>query len=265
MKSFKEFLVEYITNPLIWFRDYINMDDAEKAYDARHMFYSIDSIEEFLDEKEAEDEDFQRPEGDIEDPSHLGDELEKEYGEWLMSDGGDRLADEYGHSEMPSWYFFSSARIIKNTWLIHVTRNLRDILYEGFKYGIEDFQRLGLTTYTSMQHKKQKHNSDFYSFSFTPSAFRYWDREKYGTEFVMFVSSGVEAYHNGDEEYQTLFIAREARHFVPVFNQGGDFVVVDKDDDEKIYFSSEKPQKVVEWVMNHFTQYRSRIVHREKN
>lgn len=264
MLRFKEYLVEYVTNPLIYFRDYINMSDEDKAEDARYMFYTVDSMEEFLDEKEAEDEDFERPEGEIEDPSHLGPELEKEYGEWLMSDGGYRLADEFGDAEMPSWYYFSNAKIVKNTWLIHISDHIRDIIDDGFRYGVEDVRQLGLTTYTSQQHKKQKHNSEFYNFAFTPDEFRKWDRGKYGKHFVMFVSSGVEAYHSGDEEYQTLFIARDARYFVPVYNEYGDYVVYGKDDERPV-FKSEKPMAVVKWVIQNFSQYRRQIVKRERN
>ena len=271
MIPFKQFMLEYITDPLRYFRDYINMPDDEKAVDAAYTFFSPESYQEFRDELNEYSDDDEESDEEVEEVEEVEqiDDLDQEqiqaYGDWLMSDGGDRIRSEYGDSEAPSWMFFYDATIVKNSWLIHISDHVSDIISDGFTYGTENVAELGLTTYVSMHHKKQKASDTFYAFSFTPRNFKqYWDGRKYGRDFVIFMSSGVNAFHNGDEEEQTLFIAKEASHFVPVYNRDGDYVVEDKRTG-RVVFKSERPSTVVDWVIANFPQYRSTIVQRDRN
>jgi hypothetical protein len=260
MLTFNEFLLcEYISNPLIWFKDFINSSSDEKAEHIAHEVYENgDYFEEFIDEMGWED---------YESFEDLSDTEVIEFGQWLL--GNDhKIQDVLFDEELPSWWYMRDASIVKNSWLVHCSNSIPNIIHEGFQYGIEDYTKLGLTTRYSDDAKKRYKDEDFYLFSYTPLDFKKYGYGyrglKYGDEFVVFRSSGVRVYHNSDDEYQTIFSAREARDFVPVFERNGNYVVEDKVSG-KIIFENENPNKVVGWVIANFDQYKTKICQRYKN
>lgn len=253
MKNFKTFLTEYISNPLIWFRDFLESSNYEKAeYMAREFgdhyfdeyleFNGLDPATEFNDEDT---------------------ELMIAYGSYIMFQG-------YHHKhipeeEKPSWEYLSEPTIVRNSWLIHQTDHVRSILKEGFQYGLEDYTKLGLTSWFSLERKKRYKDEDIYLFSFTPSNFhKYHKRNTYGKDLLMFTSSGVTCYHNGDEEYQTIFLADTARNFIPIWNTESNYIIENKVTGEVI-FEDEDAEKCVDWVIKNFNQYKKKIVERETN
>jgi hypothetical protein len=103
----------------------------------------------------------------------------------------------------PTWAFFSDASYVKNTWMIHFTDDAWSIGQEGFKYGVSDHTRLGLTTHLDDFEKQY----GGYAFAFVCdntrlSRVKY---EGYGNEAVMFRASGVEGWHHGDTQNQCMF------------------------------------------------------------
>ena len=123
-----------------------------------------------------------------------------EFSRWENQDGSTEA-----HFEL------MSKRVLPNdTWLVHFSDNVDDILEEGFTRGTDeyDIDKLGLTTY-----RQDKFKTGGYNFAFLGSDWRnlrgaIFDnhgRGKYGKDCVVFQSSGVEAYHYGDDERQIIF------------------------------------------------------------
>lgn len=259
MITFREFLLlEYISNPLIWFKNFINSDNDEKANHIAYEVYTNGGLfDEYIDEEGWDKQEF----------DDLSEKEKTEFGQWLIDN--DKLQDVLFDEELPSWWYMDNASVIKNTWLVHESNSIDDIIRNGFQYGIEDYTKLGLTTRYSDDAKKRHKDEDFYLFSYTSHDFDRYGKDgrrglKYGDEFVVFRSSGVRVYHNSDDEYQTIFSAREARDFVPVFELYGDYVVNDVNSGRLIY-KNENPTVVVNWIINNYEQYKNRICQREKN
>lgn len=88
-----------------------------------------------------------------------------------------------------------------NTWLIHFSDDARAIAKQGFRFGMPDKERLGLTTWFPKNQKPGGYNfafemekGDFGDFSLT-----------YGDAAVAFQNAGSLAYHRGDREEQVIF------------------------------------------------------------
>jgi hypothetical protein len=92
----------------------------------------------------------------------------------------------------------------RTTWLIHFSNDAEGIAYNGFRYGMDQMDRLGLTTYFTDNAKSQ----GGYNFAFLASG-RYasWaaSKKKYGRHAVIFQNSGVSVHHHADEEQQVVF------------------------------------------------------------
>lgn len=103
-------------------------------------------------------------------------------------------------------------------WLVHFTDHAWKIVRDGFKYGSEEADRLGLTTW------RKKHGPG-YNFAFelddvkrysTDNA-SYRRKQKYGQQAVIFRSPGNKIFHIGDNEPQVIFYGPSARRpFIPV-------------------------------------------------
>ena len=109
----------------------------------------------------------------------------------------------------PAFVFFSQPRIIKNEWLVHFSDNAYHIAKEGFTYGTQELDRLAYSGAGDIESKF----GEGYDFAYradsatdvlvTPN--KNWNTPKYGSEFVLFRASGVEAFHDGDQERQVIF------------------------------------------------------------
>lgn len=105
----------------------------------------------------------------------------------------------------PSQAFYSGPQLLKRqTWLIHFSDDAWGIANKGFKYGVDQMDKLGLTIYLGDFDKKY----GGYNFAFEAGG-RYARaaaaEEKYGSNAVMFTNAGVKAYHSGDDEEQVMF------------------------------------------------------------
>ena len=106
----------------------------------------------------------------------------------------------------PSWAHMTPDRhrlLPRTTWLIHFTNNPWEIAREGFQIGAPDIGRLGLTRYFGAGAK-----GPGYNFALLPQSRDAYDcgtRGGYGSDAVMFQSSGVSVFHHGDEENQIIF------------------------------------------------------------
>jgi len=281
----KEFVVEDIS----WLKRYLSMSDEQKAEDILNRYsYEIIEISGFVDVIKDWNYDNNLEIGDKEycdviDSFISGDlvpyeALENLYKDYptvykkcleFVEDNLDEIVETIYDTEKPTWHYLSSPEITKNQWLIHFTDQADEIKRHGFDNLIDDYTQLGLTAYI----KKGKHNSssEGYGFAYTLNNYHYasagnhskgW---KYGDECVLFKASGVTCYHNGDEEYQTIFKGDTVKNIIPISSvsyideEGNDaefdWGVVNSKTDVMLYGSNDL-EDVVNWVELNYKQYR---------
>lgn len=256
-------LKEYVTNDMIYLRDYFKMSEEQKKSGLPYEFYY------FFDK-------FKSDEGiDVEIPEDID---EYELPEWLeMNDKEtfDSFADylygkinnhtlDIADAEYPAWTFYSNnPKLIKNTWLIHFTNDADGIARHGFKYGVSDIEKLGVTT--SLGEFEKKYGG--YNFAFRADNFdRYyksrhgWSGEpKYGREAVLFRASGMQLHHYGDEEPQVIFYGNTARNIIPIANGEDRKWGVYSRYNGRLLFEDDDLKKVVYWVIRNYEQYRRHL------
>jgi hypothetical protein len=168
--------------------------------------------------------------------------------EEFLKDGGDWM-HRNDPTEAPSFLHMGFERIVRNQWLVHYTNNPDDIAYNGFTIGMDDLTKLGITTWFTDKGKPGGYNYG------VPADQARKIEGKYGKHAVIFRASGIEVYHYGDEERQTIFWGEDARDIVPIYNHYGKWSVVDGMSGRTI-FENEDVQAVVDWVVANFNQYR---------
>jgi len=271
-------LNEYITNDEIYLRDYLSMPKSSKmAYLPYEYFYFFD---DFLEET---DYDFEIPkemrQGNyVNAPDDEVDMFEdnSELITWLEQNDRDTfdVFAEYlynkinnntlpiSDSEYPAWsYFDDKPQLIKNQWLIHFTDNADDIAKEGFKFGVDDMTKLGLTTHLGEFDKKY----GGYNFAYLIHDFQryakgnyYRGKYKYGKEAVVFNASGIKVWHYGDEEPQVIFYGNTARNIIPITSgENYDYAIYGKNG--RVLFENDDLERVVNWLTNNYEQYRKSI------
>jgi len=177
-------------------------------------------------------------EGDQQWHDEDGPDYEKLY-EWTDSAPQARI-DEFeahvkdtphfdGGPARPVYEHMSFNRLVKPTWLVHFTDDPLDIAENGFKYGWDSTEGLGLTTHFTDTARKRGAG---YNFAFVlgsrdarnASSGHRVDGPKYGRHAVVFWAGGVEAYHYGDEENQVIFWGPEVApdRIFAVWNGGDD-------------------------------------------
>jgi hypothetical protein len=164
-------------------------------------------------------------------------------------------------ADLPSSHHFmlKTNTLPRSTWLVHFTDHAYDIMNQGFTHGTLEADKLGLTTHHSHEYKKY----GGYNFAFVAtSRDARWgaSKKQYGKQCIMFQSSGVEAYHYGDEEDQVIFWGPNVdRHqCVQLHDDGGDWAIHDTKTD-RVLFSGDF-EKAVAWVMVNFRQYKNRML-----
>jgi hypothetical protein len=146
--------------------------------------------------------------------------------------------------------------IPRTTWLIHFSDNAREISLYGFKYGMDEMDKLGLTTWFSDEAKK--HGG--YNFAYDANYRNADSGSKYGREAVMFMNSGVKCDHHGDQEEQIVFWGADVdpRDIVFIANDGGTWKVINKNQNRGLrpLFVNDDMSVVIQWVQANFAQYR---------
>lgn len=269
---------EYITNDEIYLRDYLSMPDSAKLAYLPYEYYYF--FQDFLDET---DYDFEMPKETI--PSDYVDEPDEEVDmfdneieliTWLeyndkktFNSFAEYLLNKINNytlpisdSEYPAWsYFDDKPTLIKNQWLIHFTDNADDIAREGFKYGVDDMTKLGLTTHLGEFDKKY----GGYNFAYLLNDFSKYakgnysrGKYKYGKEAVVFNASGIKVWHYGDNEPQVIFYGNTARNIVPITSgENNDYAIFGKNG--RVLFEHDDLETVVYWLIRNFEQYRKSL------
>ena len=173
------------------------------------------------------------------------DSLKNDYAEFMIW----RYPDE-----APTWAMLdlSAKRLLPpQTWLVHWTNDPVSIARKGFTKGEFDVTLLALTTY-------RKKSGNGYNFAFrADSGYAENPDRRYGDEFVVFQSSGVECYHGGDEEDQVIFWGQSiTSRPVPVIKQDDGFAVYSLKADRSL-FTNADPEVCIAWIIKNHRQYAS--------
>jgi hypothetical protein len=271
---------EYLTRDTMYLKDYLSMDEKSRMEYLPHEYYYF--FQDFLIEM---DEKFEtpketRPSNYQDEPDELVDmfdgevelmiwleknntELYNKFAKYLYDkiENNELPIDE---SEYPAWtYFDNSPEIIKNQWLIHFTNDAQAIQNDGFKYGVDDMTKLGLTTRLGEFDKKYGGYNFAYTLSDFPkygkSAYGWKNEYKYGNEAVVFNASGIRVWHHGDQEPQVIFYGNTAKNIIPIISgENLKWGVYSKNG--RLLFENDELTRMVEWLVKNYTQYRKQLI-----
>ena len=154
--------------------------------------------------------------------------------------------------DQPTWMNTDFSRMVKNEWCIHFGNDAMNIANEGFTGGTDDINQLAYTN------AGQKKNSEGYDFAFIISDLSVDDNE-YGSEAVIFRTSGVEIYHWGDNQRQVIFWGPYAHDFIPISysEEEGEWIVTGMNNQ---ILKAGKPSEIAMWATNNLPQYRKQIM-----
>lgn len=263
-ETIKKYIVEYLTKDVVALKNYLTSTPVERIKYLPHDYHYF--ISDFIDEFGYSLDGYDGETYDIiitleeENP-----ELYREYGEWLYNKI-EEYSLEVPDSDYPAWSFFDrDIQIIKNEWLIHFTEkgNAYDIAKDGFTIGVDEIDKLGLTTHLSQIDKEY----GGFNFAYTIDDFKGYAKSgglgsryeyKYGNEAVLFQASGVRTWHYGDEEHQTIFYGSTAKNIIPI-TSGHDSSWAIYHINGNILFENDDLERVVDWVLTNYHQYRNVI------
>lgn len=257
-------LKEYVNSDMSALARYVGSSKEERIEFLPSKYAYL--LSHFLDDVEVSKSELGVSDEDAED-DEIVDELEqnksdyyKQFGEWLYDKvlaDGDELIPE---TDLPSWVYFDDPKLVKNQWLVHFTKNdSSSIAEDGFIYGVDDIEKLGLTTWIDEDDKR----SGGYNFAYLVTDKFKMERGKYvyGNEAVLFRASGYRFYHNSDEEYQTIFRGDTATCIIPIIAGEEDRWSVRNILNGDSLFENNKIDAVIKWTINNYDQYR-KVLHR---
>jgi len=249
----------FVSNPVLYMRDYLTMGAVDEGRELALMYpHAFAEWFEANGEQYYEDEDqFENAVNELADAE--GDMYSVEIPDSVMEafrESGIE-AEVIQYADSPTFLHMDFEKLVKNQWLIHFTKDARALACGGFKYGIANFDRLGLTTHYTDKAKE----SGGYNFAYLIDDFERYGRSdrggswKYGDECVVFKAAGALVHHWGDEERQVIFWGKTARDIVALWEGDGGWQT-DYDSRDKPCFASENLRDVVDWVAANFDQYK---------
>jgi hypothetical protein len=168
---------------------------------------------------------------------------------------------QHDPADAPTWAHMSlknNKLLPRNTWLVHFTNHPYDIASQGFTIGMDEMDKLGLTTYYSNKAKQGGYNFAFIANSrdakFAAS------KGKYGKYAVVFQNSGVHAYHSSDEEDQVIFWGKDVspKSIIVLTKEYDEWQVRSKyrlRNGETVLYTGDF-QNCVNWIITNYNQYR---------
>jgi hypothetical protein len=188
-----------------------------------------------------------------------------EFGKWVYDRWWydlDLMMNRYG-TEIPLMAIASYENTIRNEWLVHFTDNADSIVNNGFVYGVVKPEHLAYTENAEYDAYDRSSGGGWF-FAYEASDVDYGidgQFTKYGSEAIMFISSGVKIYHRGDNEPQVIFNGEYAKSIVPIWRSKdiyGSWYVSNKNGNKM--YSGLDLLDVVRWVEKNFKLYKNDIV-----
>ena len=226
-------------------------------YDFRHEFEQYNNFEELLEQANINPEEWNQTvdEEDYDKIEKLSDKVTSSMSEKDKEYFVDYLLSEYSE-DAPSWGFldFESYVLPSNTWLVHFSDHAYSIKQNGFTYGMDQMDKLGLTTYFSDNAKKYGGYNFAFDADSRDASFAARQR-KYGKDAVLFKAPGVKAYHSSDQEHQIIFYGKDVnpKDIVLLENSDDGWKVIGGKRGE--LFTSESFNDAVSWVQSNYRQY----------
>lgn len=274
--NIKDFLLseglirEFVENRIIELKNYLTMsyeDRLEILPEEIHYYSYI--FEEFLEANPEIDitlEDFEDDYDSnttIENLKYNYEDVYEEYSKYLYDNIVNKQLD-IDFEEYPAWYFMKYENVVKNQWLIHFTNNPFGVRNKGFRFGVNDVSKLGLT-------KHLKSDDYFvnggYNFAYLldeymkygykhKNVFNNRDTFKYGESAVLFKASGIRVYHKTDKEHQVIFTGETAKNFVVVDEGREGSWAIKNYKTNKIIHQSHELKDLVSWIEKNYEQYK---------
>lgn len=161
-------------------------------------------------------------------------------------------------STAPPYESVDYKKFIKPTWLVHFTNDPNSISEEGFTKGWEGIEGLAYTSYYN------RGNNPGYNFAFRADNYRDIKTTarggKYGKHAVLFLGSGVEATHYGDNEDQVIVWGPSVNTnmIVPIYKLSNGSWGIEREGVRDSYplIQSEDITDVIEWAINNVDMVR---------
>lgn len=140
-------------------------------------------------------------------------------------------------------------KVMKPNWQIHFTDDPWSIVREGFTQGHSDIDGVHLTTYF-------KNKAPGFNFGY-PSNYRFPlenGRPKYGRHAVLFYAGGLDTYHWGDEEEQTVFWGPyvEKEMIFPIIWDNMEDVWTVESHSGRVVFKSENIENAIAYIKSNW-------------
>lgn len=146
---------------------------------------------------------------------------------------------------------------VVNGWLVHNSNAAWDIWKEGFKYG-DDMGELAYSNAGSIAGKEYGDYLFAYPIDDAPSPSYRFHKLNYGDTSVVFVGTGNEFYHNGDQEDQVIFDRRQPTGCFVVDEEDGYWCVFGKDMYKPLVRFDEYAD-CLKWIKKNGYDYRSQM------
>ena len=180
--------------------------------------------------------------------------------QWIEQASPEELADfrkfiEQRRPDMgtdsPAYEHLAYEHFVTPQWLIHFTNDAKDISENGFKYGFDDLQGLGLTTWFTEARRKRGPGFNFAYPAEGRGARRH--EGSYGSEAVIFWGGGVQGYHMGDAESQIIFWGPSIKTemIFPLYSQGRDEWEC-RDRNGRVIIGGRSLEFLVPWVIANY-------------
>lgn len=269
----------YLVEDVVRLKHYLTMDDAGKGYEIAWSAWPLfvgwaeETQPEGIDVDGLDVNDQDSAETNI---GNIPEGLFAQFWEWFDHlDNRDELTKYVPPAEQPTFLYMEFERIVKDEWLVHFSKNSRNIATDGFKYGIDDITTLGLTTHF-LNKTKPGFNFAYLAKDASKWGKGYNDRDwKYGKHAVMFKANGVLVYHHADQEPQVVFLGSTAKDIVELKNTDDGWSVVGGDGDpifqsgdwntkeRKSGSSRGGLQRCIDWVKTNYNQYKRVLSQRD--
>ncbi len=185
---------------------------------------------------------------------HLPENLKEKCKEFCK----DKHKDEEVESVHPNFFVELNNKIPRSSWLIHFTDKPLEVWRHGFKQGIKDLSKIGISVYA--HNKTEITPEQGYNFAFIANSPEVnWAARSgnYGEHALMFQSSGIKVYSWKDHETQIIFSGNSInpRDIILLYFIEQTWCIVSRKN-KNILYHDENISKVVSWVENNHQQYR---------
>lgn len=252
----KQNIHEFASSDISAIQKYLNLtEEDKKKYLYTDFWYTWDSFsEEQVDVGDHQVNDYEDAEG-------LPQEIIDNWNDWIYDQIEDGNYRDIGidDADVPTWAHMNFIKILRNKWLVHLTDNADGVVKDGFIYGVDNIDKLGLTTYMGDFDKSYGGYNFAYDINDVERFGISGNGYKYGSEAVFFRASGAKISHYGDEEDQVIFYGKTATDRIPAY-KGDDGWELRSTKTDEIIVTKDNLGQLGEWIEKNFAQYSKSLI-----